>query len=41
MLRLAEVDVERLGEFVTDAWRMCAPDVLVGDLDDLSGADLG
>jgi len=30
MLRLAEVDVERLGELVTDAWRMRAPDTLVG-----------
>src|SRR5471030_328247 len=28
MLRLAEVDVERLGELVTDAWRMRAPDAL-------------
>jgi hypothetical protein len=28
MLRLAEVDVERLGELVTDAWRMRAPDGL-------------
>jgi hypothetical protein len=38
MLRLAEVDVERLAELVTDAWRMRAPDALVGDLgtDDLS-----
>jgi len=26
MLRLAEVDVERLSELVTDAWRMRAPD---------------
>ncbi|PZS27699.1 MAG: hypothetical protein DLM59_16010 [Pseudonocardiales bacterium] len=25
MLRLAEVDVQRLGELVTDAWRMRAP----------------
>ena len=33
MLRLAEVDVERLAELVTDAWRMRAPDTLVGDLD--------
>jgi hypothetical protein len=44
MLRLAEVDVEHLGELVTDAWRMRAPDALVGDLDeadDLSSADLG
>ena len=44
MLRLAAVGVERLRELVTDAWRMRAPDVLVGDLDqadDLSGADRG
>jgi len=34
MLRLAAVDVERLGELVTDAWRMRAPPDLVGDLDD-------
>lgn len=34
MLRLATVDVERLGELVTDAWRMRAPRDLVGDLDD-------
>jgi hypothetical protein len=33
MLRLPEVDVERLDELVTDAWRMRAPDALVGDLD--------
>jgi len=32
MLRLAEVDVQRLGELVTDAWRMRAPDALIGDL---------
>jgi len=32
MLRLAEVNVERLGELVTDAWRMRAPDALVGHL---------
>jgi hypothetical protein len=31
MLRLAEVDVERLRELVTDAWRMRAPDALVVD----------
>ena len=44
MLRLAEVDVERLGELVTDAWRMCAPDALIGDPDeteDIPSADLG
>jgi hypothetical protein len=34
MLRLTEVDVERLRELVTDAWRMRAPDALVGDLDE-------
>jgi hypothetical protein len=34
MLRLAEVDVERLSELVTDAWRMRAPDALAGDRDE-------
>jgi hypothetical protein len=34
MLRLAEVDVRRLGELVADAWRMRAPDVLVNNLDE-------
>ncbi|MEV5748672.1 MmcQ/YjbR family DNA-binding protein [Actinoallomurus sp. NPDC052308] len=34
MLRLAEVDVERLRELVTDAWRMRAPDDLAADLDE-------
>jgi hypothetical protein len=41
MLRLAEVDVERLRELVIDAWRMRAPAALVGELneaDHLSGA---
>ena len=37
MLRLAEVDVDRLAELITDAWRMRAPEVLVGDLDDGNG----
>jgi hypothetical protein len=32
MLRLAEVVVDRLSELVTDAWRMRAPEELVGDL---------
>ena len=44
MVRLAEVTVERLRELVTDAWRMRAPDAIVGDLDppgELSGADPG
>jgi len=31
MVRLAEVDVERLAELVTDAWRMRAPAALAGD----------
>jgi hypothetical protein len=31
MVRLAEVDVERLAELVTDAWRMRAPTALAGD----------
>jgi hypothetical protein len=34
MLRLANVGVKRLTELVTDAWRMRAPDALVGDLDE-------
>jgi hypothetical protein len=34
MLRLAQVDVERLTELVTDAWRMRVPDSLAGDVDD-------
>ncbi|MFE9654446.1 MmcQ/YjbR family DNA-binding protein [Micromonospora sp. NPDC006431] len=33
MLRLTQVSVDRLKELVTDAWRMRAPDSLVGDLD--------
>ncbi|HLK75766.1 MAG TPA: MmcQ/YjbR family DNA-binding protein [Streptosporangiaceae bacterium] len=33
MLRLTEVDVERLTELVTDAWRMRAPADLAGELD--------
>jgi hypothetical protein len=33
MLRLAEVDVDRLTELITDAWRMRAPDDLARDLD--------
>src|SRR6266568_188468 len=44
MLRLAEVDVERLEELVTDAWRMRAPDELARDLDEpggLPGAEPG
>jgi hypothetical protein len=34
MLRLAEVDRERLAELVTDAWRMRAPAALVAELDE-------
>ncbi len=37
MLRLAEVDAGRLAELVTDAWRMRAPDVLAGELDEAGG----
>jgi hypothetical protein len=37
MLRLAEVDVERLRELVTDAWRMRAPDELAGELGEADG----
>lgn len=33
MLRLAEVDAGRLGELVTDAWRMRAPAGLAADFD--------
>ena len=33
MLRLGEVDVGRLTELVTDAWRMRAPGALAGDLE--------
>lgn len=40
MLRLAQVDVERLRELVTDAWRMRAPEALAGDLDIAAGSDL-
>ena len=38
MLRLAQVDLARLKELVTDAWRMRAPDAFVGDLDEASDA---
>jgi hypothetical protein len=33
MLRLATVDLERLAELVTDAWRMRAPETLASDFD--------
>jgi hypothetical protein len=32
LVRLAAVDVDRLAELVTDAWRMRAPDSLAADL---------
>jgi len=35
LLRLAAVDVTRLEELVTDAWRMRAPDMRSGDLDEV------
>ena len=38
MLRLDAVDLERLTELITDAWRMRAPDGLLGDV---SITDLG
>jgi len=44
MLRLGAVGVKRLGELVTDAWRMRAPDALIGNRnqgEDLPNADLG
>jgi hypothetical protein len=37
MLRLAEVDAERLAELVTDAWRMRAPDALAAEFDESGG----
>ncbi|TDD27466.1 hypothetical protein E1287_34440 [Actinomadura sp. KC06] len=33
MLWLDRVDLDRLEELITDAWRMRAPDAIVGDLD--------
>jgi len=39
LLRLAQVGPGRLGELVSDAWRMRAPKSLVGDLDELPGPD--
>jgi len=44
ILRLAAVDVKRLGELVTDAWRMRAPDAFTDNRnksEDLPSADLG
>jgi hypothetical protein len=37
MLRLEAVDVGRLAELITDAWRMRAPDSLAADLGDPGG----
>ena len=37
MVRLTEVDAERLAELVTDAWRMRAPAALAGDLGEAGG----
>jgi hypothetical protein len=37
LLRLAEVDVQRLTELVTDAWRMRAPESLAAGLDESGG----
>lgn len=37
MLRLAEVDAERLAELVTDAWRMRAPADIAAELDEPDG----
>lgn len=34
LLRLEEVDVERMEELVTDAWRMRAPEALISSVDD-------
>jgi hypothetical protein len=36
MLRLAKVNVERLSELVTDAWRMRAPDEILADFDEVN-----
>jgi hypothetical protein len=38
MLRLEAVDVGRLAELITDAWRMRAPGSLAADLGDPGGA---
>ncbi len=39
MLRLEQVDVQRLDELVTDAWRMRAPAALLEDPEDLDDLD--
>jgi hypothetical protein len=40
MLRLEQVDVDRLAELVTDAWRMRAPAAMVAELEETYPADL-
>lgn len=39
LLRLEQVDVPRLTELLTDAWRMRAPEALVSDYPDLNFTD--
>ena len=41
MLRLAEVDEERLEELISDAWRMRAPDELAAKFEDAGSSRLG
>ena len=41
MLRLSEVDVERLRELVADAWRMRAPDAFVAAFDEVDDLPRG
>ncbi|MGC5031284.1 MmcQ/YjbR family DNA-binding protein [Micromonospora sp. DT229] len=37
MLRLAQVDADRLAELVTDAWRMRAPESLLAEVEECTG----
>ncbi|WP_396230810.1 hypothetical protein, partial [Frankia sp. EI5c] len=39
LVRLAKVTVDRLTELITDAWRMRAPDALVGGADEADTSD--
>jgi hypothetical protein len=39
LLRLAQVDSERLAELVTDAWRMRAPEALAAGFDPAGGPE--
>jgi hypothetical protein len=41
MLRLTEVNVDRLTELVTDAWRMRAPDTLLRGIDENADSSSG